>query len=299
MPPELLIAIIAGLGGMLGWGFSEFAAKKSVDAVGTISSLVWAHVFGTIILFAILFSRPFFGNAEIAFPSSPSELLGLIFFGSLQMAVYYFAYKGFEKGQVSVLSPIFASFAGLVALSSVFIFGEVLNIAVVPALILIFGGVILINLDLKTLKTGYVRIHGVAGFREILIATLLATVWTLGWNAFTGDKDWIVYTTFMFVFMTISAYLISRFNKVNLLQIDTRAWKFLWLIAIGEVVAYLAITFGYANTSYTSIVAILSGASSLPTIVLAVIFLREKMATIQAIGSFIVIFGIILLSIPL
>jgi len=32
----------------------------------------------------------------------------------------------------------------------------------------------------------------------------------------------------------------------------------LWLIAIGEVIGYLAITLGYANTTYTSIVAILS-----------------------------------------
>src|SRR3989344_5737380 len=151
MSPELLIAVIAGLGGMLGWGFSEFATKKAVDKIGTISSLVWAHVFGTAILFSLLFIKLFIAPAHVIFPTGASEWLGLLFFGTLQTTVYYFAYKGFEKGEVSILSPIFASFAGMVALSSIFIFGEALNIGFVPALVFIFGGVILINVDLEHL----------------------------------------------------------------------------------------------------------------------------------------------------
>ncbi len=79
-------------------------------------------------------------------------ILGIVFFGSLQAVVYYFSYKGFEKGQVSILSPIFASFAGLVALLSVLIFRESINASFVPSLLLIFGGIILINLDLSSFK---------------------------------------------------------------------------------------------------------------------------------------------------
>jgi drug/metabolite transporter (DMT)-like permease len=296
MPHELLIAIIAGLGGMLGWGFSEFAAKKSVDSIGTISSLVWAHVFGTIILFALLFSKLFIVHAPVIFPTHPSEWLGLLFFGALQAIVYYFAYKGFEKGEVSILSPIFASFAGMVALLSFLVFGEALHIIFVPALVIIFGGVILINLNVENLKARRIRIQAVPGLKEIIIATILATGWTLGWNTFTGNKDWMVYTTCMFVSMTLAAFIIARFANINLSEVKRGAWKFLWLIAIGEVVGYLAITLGYASTSYTSIVAILSGASSLPTILLARVFLKEKMTTIQAISSLIIILGIVLLS---
>jgi drug/metabolite transporter (DMT)-like permease len=293
----MLVAIFAGLGGMLGWGFSEFAAKKSVDDIGTISSLVWAHAFGTIILFFLLFSKLSAGSTYIIFPTDSSELLGLLFFGTLQAIVYYFAYKGFEKGEVSILSPIFASFAGFVALISILVFGETLRVGFVLALMIIFGGVILMNLDLGNLKTMHVRIRTVAGLKEIIIATILATIWTLGWNKFSGDKDWLVYTTFMFVGMTIAAFFIAKFAKVNLLEVKPRAWKFLWLIAIGEVVAYLAITLGYANTSYTSIVAILSGASSLPTIILARIFLKEKMTRTQMASSLIIITGIVLLTV--
>ena len=297
MQPELLIAILAGLGGMLGWGFSEFATKGSVDKIGTISSLVWAHVIGTVLLFILLFAQLLSTPAAVAFPGDPAEWLGLLFFGALQTAVYYFGYKGFEKGEVSLLSPIFASFAGLVALLSVLVFGETLRLILVPALVLIFGGVILINIDFRNWKARGIRIHTVPGLKEIVIATVLATVWTLGWDTFTGDKNWLVYTTFMFVFMTITAFLLAHLAKVNLWDVKITAWKFLLLIAVGEVVAYLAITLGYANTSYTSVVAILSGASALPTILLAQIFFKEKMTIVQVISSLIIVAGIVLLSV--
>jgi drug/metabolite transporter (DMT)-like permease len=299
MISSLSIAILAGLGGMLGWGFSEFATKKSVDSAGTIPSLVWAHIFGTILLFGILISRLFVTHAQIAsiFPVSWSSWLGLLFFGVLQATVYYFAYKAFEKGQVSVLSPIFASFSGLVALLSILVFGEVAHLSFILALALIFGGVLLINLDLKQLNAKRIRIAGVPGLKEILIATILATIWTLGWNAFSNNADWLVYTTFMFVFMTIAAYVIARQANVSLWNIPSGAWMFLLFIAIGEVIGYLAITLGYATTTHTSIVAIISGASSLPTILLARIFLKERVEKSQVIASAIIICGIVLLSV--
>lgn len=296
MYDTLFIAFLAGLGGMIGWGFSEFAAKKSVDIVGTISSLVWAHVFGSMILFALLFSRLFITHSATVLPASSKEWLALIGFGALQTVVYYFAYKAFEKGEVSILSPIFASFAGIVALLSVLLLGETLRPVLIPVLALIFLGTILINVDLKSLRAGRIRIKAVAGLKEIIVATLLAAIWTLGWDKATQNKDWLVYTSFMFLFMTLSAYILAKQTKTDIRNIKPRAWKFLWLIGTGEVAAYLAITLGYANTTHASIVAILSGASSLITIVLARMFLKEKMTKLQAASSIIIITGIVLLT---
>jgi drug/metabolite transporter (DMT)-like permease len=293
---DLFIAIVAGLGGMIGWGFSEFATKKSVDVVGTISSLVWAHIFGSMILFVLLLSRPFLAHNSAMLPATSEDWLALVFSGALQAVVYYFAYKAFEEGEVSILSPIFASFAGIVALLSLLLFGEALNIRLVPALVLIFMGTILINLDLKSLRAGQIRIKAVPGLKDIIIATILAAIWTLGWNEITKNKDWLVYTSFMFLFMTLSAYALAKLTSTNILKIKAGVWKFLWLIAIGEVVAYLAITYGYARTTHTSIVALLSGASSAVTIMLARVFLKEKMTRLQTVGSITVITGIVFLA---
>src|SRR4051794_34179147 len=189
MAGNIVIASGAGLGGMFGWGSSEFATKKSVDQIGSVASLVWAHVLGTIALtLIVLVSALGFGHS-VHVPTAPGTWAGLGFFGCLQTAVYYFAYRGFESGQVAVLSPIFASFAGLVALISVVVLGERLTPGLAPALVAIFAGVILLNLEVGELRRGGVRLIGAPGVRDIGIATLLATGWTLGWDRFVSGND--------------------------------------------------------------------------------------------------------------
>ncbi len=297
MQKELLIAVIAGLGGMFGWGFADFAAKKTVDKIGTIASLVLAHAFGTILLLGFVLASIFVFRNPFTFPRTFLEWLGLIFFGTLQTIVYFLVYKGFEKGQVAVLSPIFASFTGLVALFSVLFFGEVISGNLIPALIIIFFGIILLNLDPKYLSTKKLRIIGAPGVKEVGCATLLATIWTLGWDKFTGGKDWVMYAFLMYAFVTLSAYTISRYQKISLTKVKKGAFKFLWLIGLGEAVAYLALSLGYSSTSLTSVIALLSGAFSLPTIILAKLFLKEKITMIQTIGGLVIIAGIVLIAI--
>ena len=48
MPNELLIALVAGFGGMFGWGLADFFAKKTIDELGDVMTLAWAGGFGTI-----------------------------------------------------------------------------------------------------------------------------------------------------------------------------------------------------------------------------------------------------------
>jgi len=295
MSPELLIALIAGLGGMLGWGLADFFAKKTIDEVGDVVSLVWAHIFGTGVLCLIVAYQFLVSDSALGMPSTLSEWSLLALFGALQAAVYLFVYKGFAKGQVAVLSPIFASFSGLVAIASVLFFGEVLSGYVVPVLVLIFVGVILLSLDVRSLAKSGVALAA-PGVREVLIATVLATIWTLYWDVFVGGKDWIVYAFVMYAAMTVAMYVYALQRKIDLrVSHKPRMWKFLLLIGACEIIAYLAISYGYSATSLTSIVAILSGAFSLPVIILARLFLNERPTGMQTLGSIAVILGVILL----
>lgn len=292
----LLVAVLAGLGGMLGWGLADFFAKKTIDQIGDTVTLAWAHVFGTIVLIMFALVRDIGRNQPMSFLQPLQVLVLLIFFGALQAAVYFFVYKGFGKGQVAVLSPVFASFSGLVALISIFIFREQISGPVAAGLILVFGGILLINIDLRALYVRKINFVAVLGFREVVIATLLATGWTLGWNTFLKSQDWVSYTLFMYFFMTVAIIIIARMQKINLFAIKPEAWKYLALIGICEVGAYLAISLGYSATPHTSIVALLSGAFSLPVIILARMFLREQTTRIQTVGSIAIIGGIMLLS---
>lgn len=296
MQNELLIAILAGLGGMLGWGFADFFVKKTVDKIGAISSLVWAHLLGTVVLIFFAISQFFIFGKLITVPSTLITWVGLILFGILQMIVYWLVYEGFGKGQVAVLSPVFASFAGLVAVISILFLGEQSSDLRILSLFIIFAGIILISTDIKGWNIKNIKLINVLGFKEVAIATILAAVWTLGWGKFVDGEDWLSYALFMYFFMTVAAFLLSRFMKINLSGVATNLWKFLFIIGLGEAIAYTSISLGYSLTPLVSVVALLSGAFSLPVMILARIFLKERVSVIQTIGSIVIIIGIMVLS---
>lgn len=296
MQNELLIAILAGLGGMLGWGLADFFAKKTIDKIGDIASLALAHIFGTMVLFFAVLYKLFFLSQKIVIPHDIQTWGILLFFGILQAVIYYFVYKGFSKGQISLLNPVFASFSGLTSILSIVFVGEIVTGHLIFSLIVIFSGVLLLNLDIKALKTKRVAFVKIGGFKEIILATILASVWTLLWGKFIIEQDWLTYAFFMYTFMTVAILVIAKFKKINLSIPTKNIWVFLLLIGLCETVAYLAISLGYATTSRLSVVALLSGAFSLPTVILARIFLKEKVSITQSVGSIIIILGIIFLS---
>src|SRR4051812_36014873 len=119
MPQDLLVAVAAGFGGMLGWGTADFFAKKAIDKIGDIVALVWAHIAGSLLLLVFLLAFLLTHRVALAMPASQIDWLGTGFFGALQGAVYLFVYIGFGKGQISILNPLFASFSGFVALASI------------------------------------------------------------------------------------------------------------------------------------------------------------------------------------
>jgi drug/metabolite transporter (DMT)-like permease len=295
MHNQLTIAILAGLGGMVGWGFADFCAKKTTDAVGAIKSLVWAHAFGTTLFIIIALSDAWLFGRHLQFPNSSGTWAGTAFFGALQMIVYWLAYEAFGKGQLAVLNPIFASFPGLVAIAAVIFFGEKLSAGLAIALVLLFGGILLINVDPGgTRRTK--RLKSIPGLKEIALATVLAAVWTIGWDRFISGRQALPYALSMYAFMLLAAVVLAKLMRSNLRGVPKELWKFLVLIGLGETVAYLAISWGYSATNLTSIVALVSGAFSLPTLVLAYVFLKERLSKLQWGAVGLTILGIVLVS---
>lgn len=295
MQQELLIAILTGFGAMLGWGFADFFAKKTIDEVGSIVSLVWAHIFGTIALILIVLYQVSVLGKPITIPDNLSTWGFLAFFGALQAIVYLLAYEGFGKGKLSLLNPVFASYPGLAAIISIVLLGEVLSGSLVLSLVVIFLGIVMLSIDTPALLSKRINLSHTPGLKEVGLAAILAAFWQLFWDKVVGGQDWVSYTLFMYSFMAITAFLIAKVKNVKLAVKKPGLWKFLVSIGVCEVIAYLALSLGFSATSLTSIVIVLAGAFSLPTIILAHFFLKERVTTIQRIGTLVIIAGIIIL----
>jgi drug/metabolite transporter (DMT)-like permease len=294
---ELGIAIAAGLGGMLGWGVADFFAKKTIDELGDIMTLAWAGVFGTIAFLAAVLYEVVAQGVRVDIPQDPRTWLALLFFGALQGAVYIFVYRGFAKGKVGLLSPLFASFSGIVALVSILFLGEAAGAYRVTALFVTFAGVFILNADFSafsSLRIGFVKI---AGFPDVAIGTLLAAAWTILWERFVNGGDWLFYAFYMFAFMTVAVFLFAFFRRLSFSVQRRGLWKFLAAIGICETVAYIAISLGYGVTPLVSVVSVLSAAFSLPTIILARIFLKERTTLTQTLGIAVIVIGVVLLAV--
>lgn len=294
MNNALTVAVLAGLGGMIGWGSGDFFAKKTIDRIGPIKSLVLAHSFGTGFFVIAALGQRLLLRHGLTMPSGLAWL-GLAGFGVLQMLVYWLVYLGFEKGQLAVLNPVFASFTGLVALFSIIFLGESAGAGLIAGLVVLFAGVILLNVDLPALKAKNLKVA--AGLKEVGAATLLAAIWTLGWDRFVGGQDALTYALFMYAFMTLAAFALARLMKIKLDKVPAAGWKFLALTGLGETVAYLAISWGYAATARTSVVAMISGAFSVPTVILAYLFLKERLTRLQWLAILIIIISVICIAI--
>lgn len=295
MHNSLLIAVLAGLGGMIGWGSADFFAKKAIDEIGPIKSLVWAHFYGTLILLAAFLLRAVFDTGAAGLPTNAITWGGLALFGALQMIVYWLVYQGFEKGRLSILNPVFASYSGIVAVFSILLLGEHANKYSLVALAIIFAGTLVLSLDFSQRRGK--RIKLAAGLIEVGCAAVLAAVWTLGWDKFVTQKDPLSSALLMYAFMSLAAMILARIMRVKFVAVNVLQKNPLFLMGLGEAVAYLSISWGFSQTNLTAVVALISGAFSVPTVILAYIFLKERLNMLQFGAIITIIAGIVLLSV--
>jgi drug/metabolite transporter (DMT)-like permease len=297
MNQALAIAVGTGLGAMIGWGLADFFAKKTIDQIGDITTLAWAHVCGIVVLGSIVFGWSLGAGHQLTLPNDTQTWVLLAFFGVLQGIVYLLVYRGFGKGQLSILNPIFASYSGVAALVLALVFGEAVGAAQGLFLAVIFAGILLISFEKKNFNWRRLHLSTAPGFPEIAGAMVLAAFWTVAWDRFIMGKDWLVYALIMYAWMTVGIVIIARLQRVNLTVKHNSAWKFLVLIGVSEVAAYIALSYGFSLPSHASVVALLSGAFSVPTVILARIFLKETMTRLQVAGAVMIVAGIMLVAV--
>lgn len=292
MERTLLVAVLAGLSGMLGWGFADFFAKKTIDKVGDMATLAWAHIYGVTLIGSIVLARTFSEGRVRGLPNDIPEMGKIAFFGALQALVYLFVYRGFGKGKLALLNPVFSSYSGFVVLASVLFFGEVMGAWQLAVLAVVFIGIISISLDHESFKLRKLRLTKIAGLGDILSAVTLAALWTVLWGHFVSGKDWLMYAALMYAYMSLTVLFLCWIQRVKLNVLDAKTLPYFMLIGITEVAAYIGISIGYSLTIHTSVVAVLSAAFSVPTLILAHVFLKEHITKLQLVGVVLVIVGV-------
>jgi uncharacterized membrane protein len=170
------------------------------------------------------------------------------------------------------------------------------------AFAIVFLGIILINgnpWEIWGLIAGRreSRVQKIEGLPEISLAIVLYSAWLIALDRFIDGKYWVPVFLVIRIFSAASLFLYARVTNRGLVVPERSLWPYLVLIGICDVAAFSFVSFGFSVTRYVSIVAMLSGAFSLPTIVLATLFLKEGTTRLQTVGSLAIIVGVILLAV--
>lgn len=285
------MGIIAGLLTMFFWGISIFFAALASRKLGNILTLFWMQVFGFLVG-AVYFS---FNFNSLTFNHALQFIPTLLIIAFFQVIAYLAFYKGLQKGQVTLVSPLGASWSLITAILSIIFFRDILKINQIFAILLIMIGIVVISVNLKDLIKNK-SLQLLIGVKEGIISMLGWGVSLFMLISVTKELGWFL-PAFIFRFLILlllTTYIL--YSKKSLLpKTSNFPWGILILIGLFDMLAFFTYSLG-VSASYGSIVAPISSANTLVTIVLSLIFLKEKIRLRQTIGITAIIFGLVLIS---
>jgi bacterial/archaeal transporter family protein len=286
-----LISILGGLGGMFGWGTADFLANDASEKIGHTRTFFWSQIAGVILIsLLVIFLAPHFSFTPF--------LLALTVLGGIMYGIgYLFFYKGFEVGNVSVVSTVSNLYALFVVLISFFFRGQRLTPLQIPAILLLFAGVFLVSVNYKELFSGKVTL--MKGVKETFISTIAFGVFFWPLNEFIVEQiDWLAVSVVTKITAVIFVLLFSIFLEKKSLKIKKDLKKISpLLLGMGllEALAVLSVTFGQAYGDGI-IVSPIASALTIVTVGLAIVFAKEKISKVQAMGIVFVITGIVIMT---
>lgn len=277
---------------MFGWGTSDFLAAKSSRRIGYLLTYFWSQLVALLIALIYFWIKfPTLNINEI-----PQYLILLLPAGFLYLVGALAFYKGLTGGKVSLVSPLGASWAMITVILSVIILEEVLQTNQIIAIILIIFGIILVSINLKEiLKTKRLALLG--GIKEGLIAMLTWGISLFLMVPASKALGWFLPVLAFKFFGLLFFIFYTAFSRKSL-KIDFKTSLLILLFFTGflDMVAFFGYSFGVEG-EYASIIAPIAASYPLATVILARIFLKERIVLNQAFGIIGIIAGLVLISV--
>ena len=285
MNPTIL-SILLGIGGMLGWGIYDFMGGVFSKQIGSFKALFWSQLAGlmSILLLAAILSQ----GLNIPMRTAGLSLLAAIVYS----AGYLFFFKGFEKGNVSIIAATMNLWAVFTMFFAFAFMGQRLTIIQTLGVFMIISGAMLASIDWTSLKNQTLQLS--LGVREAIFgAFFFGVFWNIS-EIISEEIGWLLATFLVKVGIVIFLLIFSLTTKqgIGLKNSPFKTNAALLLMGVIEVAAVTLVNYGLTIGDAILITPIAS-ALSIVTITLAVIFLNDRISKLQGIGILMAIFGII------
>jgi drug/metabolite transporter (DMT)-like permease len=271
-----MLSIVLGFASSVVYGFADFFGAIASRKINAMLVTLVAGVSGLVFL---LFLSPFFG-----LPMNPSAM----FWGGLAGVVSAVAitalYASLAIGPISIISPLGAIMSALVPMAFGFLFiGERFSIGGVLALVGILVAVGLVgfvpgkDVRLPTLKGLLLGVTAGSSIGVLLICIDQAP-------ADSGLTPVVFLRAFSIVGIAVMMLANrARGNRIEFTGHDKKSWQATILAGVMDSTANI-LFLNAMRAGELTIVAVLTALYPLGTIILARIFLKEKIAKVQLAG---------------
>lgn len=281
----LSIGIIFGLLAMLSLGISDFLAKGLVERIGAFRTFLYQYLFGTLVALVFFLIYP------VDLSLSTLLIVVLVLGGLLNALGYVFFYKGMAIEKLSILSPIVACNPIVVILLSFVILREVLSLNQGLGVVLLVVGLILVSIH--TTKFKITDKSGVFyGFLTMLSWGI--ALFVLGY--LIKESYWFPAVVMFRIMTWFTGFIIFNFRNVPL-DFPKKGGTILLILIVGllDVMGVLSFGFGVSK-GLVSVVGPISALYPAVTLVLARVFIKEKLLSVQKIGVLVILIGLVVVS---
>jgi drug/metabolite transporter (DMT)-like permease len=293
------LEIILGISAALGWGVADFSARFATRRIGAFRTLMVIQFFGFTALSTFLWLT---GGFSRSFPPGWTPWLFAAIAGLINTVAGLCLYRAFEVGAISIAGPVSSSYPALtvaLAIAS----GERIHALRGAGLALTFIGMILAALtfapDEKHAldpQTHHAHAHLSKGAAFAIVAATGYGVmfWWLGFHVvpLVGGvvSVWVIRLT------TLTTLLLVGLPSGKALPLPRGSvWWLLLLTGLTDTSAFVANNTGLGS-GHVAVVSVLASLYGAVTVLLARIFLRERMDRSQWFGIFLIFVGIVLVS---
>ena len=282
-----ILSILSGIVGMFGWGIYDFLGGVFAKQIGPFKSFFWSQLAGLIsaLLLAFVFT------ISIHVP-----ILVIILFpiaAIVYSAGYLFFFKGFEIGNVSIVAATMNLWAVFTMLFAFIFMRQRLSTIQALGVLMIISGATLVSLNWSDIRNQRFQLS--SGVKEaVLGAFFFGIFWNIS-EIISEEVGWLLTTLLVKFGIILFLLMFSVFVKreIGLTKTTTKTKTMIVLMGMIEAGAVALVNYGLTIGDAILITPIAS-ALSIVTIILAIIFLKDKITKLQGFGIIMAIVGIII-----
>ncbi len=281
-----ILSVLSGIGGMFAWGVYDFLGGVFSKQIGPFKSFFWSQLAGaTSVLLLALVSA-----VSLHVPIQVLLLFPLAAF--LYSAGYLFYFRGLEIGNISIVSATMNLWAVFTMLFAFVFMGQRLSAIQTLGVLMILCGVTLASLNWSDIAN-----HGfqvASGVREAALGALFFGIF---WNVseiISEEAGWLLATLLVKAGIVLCVLIFSFLAKreIGWSTAATRTKSAILLMGIIEAGAVAIVNYGL-TIGQAILITPIASALSIVTITLAIVFLKERVTRLQALGMITAIGGIV------